>query len=362
MYANAVTPLGFLSINPRLKVEGVGRVSRLARQLPSLIAAGSDVLRKELIALPFLANVPAVDAGRLRALMRDYHYLQSAYVHAEPGVTKIPATLAVPSFLVAQVLGQKPILSYASVVLENWEFECEGITNLGIRPIVTFTGTEDEKGFILAHVRIEEKAGDALHTLPLLFDDVRQRREDEVRERLMHMAQTIAAARVLFRAITKLCDPRVYFDRIRPWMYGFKGVVYEGVPEYQNLPQSFIGASGAQSSVLPALDAALGICHDSSYCSAYVEKLRLYMPPGHRRFIEGSENAPSLRKFVLESGSADLRHAYNAAVESLRAFRVAHTGFATRYIGMYGKVRGTGDTHYQELFEQYEKDTEAALL
>ena len=60
------------------------------------------------------------------------------------------------------------------------------------------------------------------------------------------------------------CDPFIYYNRVRPYIFGWKnnpatpqGVIYEEVDEYNGKPQLFRGETGAQSSIVPALDALL---------------------------------------------------------------------------------------------------------
>lgn len=53
--------------------------------------------------------------------------------------------------------------------------------------------------------------------------------------------------------------------------------------------QQFYGASGAQSSILPALDAALGVQHPDGWLKAYLATMRLHMPRHHRAFIADVE-------------------------------------------------------------------------
>jgi hypothetical protein len=61
-------------------------------------------------------------------------------------------------------------------------------------------------------------------------------------------------------------DPECYVDKVRPWIFGYKnnpdfpnGVVFEGVMD--NQPQFLRGETGAQSNIIPVLDALLGIEH-----------------------------------------------------------------------------------------------------
>lgn len=65
------------------------------------------------------------------------------------------------------------------------------------------------------------------------------------------------------------CDPYVYYHRVRAPMAGWRnnpalpnGLLYEGVSE---VPLQLYGETGAQSSVVPALDAALGIQHECGW-------------------------------------------------------------------------------------------------
>ena len=65
----------------------------------------------------------------------------------------------------------------------------------------------------------------------------------------------------VFARMPEKCDPYVYYHRVRPFIFGSKdnpdlksGLVYEG--EFKNKAQFFRGETGAQSSIIPALDAA----------------------------------------------------------------------------------------------------------
>lgn len=65
------------------------------------------------------------------------------------------------------------------------------------------------------------------------------------------------------------CDPYIYYQRVRQPMSGWKnnpalpgGLLYEGVSE---APLQYYGETGAQSSIVPAFDAALGIQHEQGW-------------------------------------------------------------------------------------------------
>ena len=69
------------------------------------------------------------------------------------------------------------------------------------------------------------------------------------------------------------CDPDQYYSRVRPPIAGWRnnpllpyGLVYEGV--YGGAPVQLYGATGAQSSVVPAFDRVLDIRHEQVHAWA----------------------------------------------------------------------------------------------
>jgi indoleamine 2,3-dioxygenase len=145
------------------------------------------------------------------------------------------------------------------------------------------------------------------------------------------------------------CDPYIFFRRVRPFLASWPapGVVYEGVSEE---PHVFAGGSAGQSSLIQALDAALGVRHPSPQSSPFLAEMRHYMPPAHRRFVEALEAGPDAHAFVqarADSAPA-LAAAYNRCVEGLADFRRKHMEIAVRYITMQAtspaEAMGTGGT------------------
>ncbi|EQB78675.1 hypothetical protein CB1_001095013 [Camelus ferus] len=106
------------------------------------------------------------------------------------------------------------------------------------------------------------------------------------------------------------------------------GLIYEGV---SNEPLRYSGGSTAQSTVLQAFDEFLGI-HHSEESADFLHKMRDYMPPSHKAFIEEIHSAPSLRDHILSSGNGQLLAAYNQCVEALVALRSYHIAMVTKYL------------------------------
>ena len=119
---------------------------------------------------------------------------------------------------------------------------------------------------------------------------------------------------------------------------------YDGVAAYKGQPQQFRGETGAQSSVLYAFDAALGIRHERDAMRAYLLELRAYMPVQDRACIAQLERGPSIRDYVYQHrfSAPALREAYNESVQALAEFRRLHLDYAARYILQPGRDRQNG--------------------
>lgn len=66
--------------------------------------------------------------------------------------------------------------------------------------------------------------------------------------------------------------------------------------------------------------------------AAFLHRMRDYMPPSHRAFVEEIQQAVSLKQHVLSSGNVRLRAAFNRCVSALTDFRSYHIIIVTKYI------------------------------
>ena len=129
--------------------------------------------------------------------------------------------------------------------------------------------------------------------------------------------------------MTERCSPDFYYNKVRPYIFSFEDVVYENC--FASEPQTFRGETGAQSSIVPSVIAALGIKHEESILTKHLDVMRDYMPPFHRNFIlehESSEGC-SLRDFVKTNEDKSL---YNDCVQEVLDFRKTHLEYAVNYI------------------------------
>jgi indoleamine 2,3-dioxygenase len=347
----------------------------IAQDLPKYLM--SDRFRSEIESLsPF----PTEALGKARQWERAMvllSYIGHGYVWCERPPDSIPAVLAVPWHAVATKLGRPPVLSYSSYCLHNWRrFDLHRPTEVGnIALIQNFLAGEDEEWFVLIHVDIEMRAAAAMSRIPRIQELMRGGENDKLPAELDVVADSIHAMNMTMDRMPERCDPYIYYQRVRPYIHGWRnhpdvpnGIVYEGVDEYEGTPQTFRGETGAQSAIVPALDALLGVGHAPDELRGYLEEMRAYMPPGHRRFIEQIERLGSVRE-VTALGGRDAVNAYNRCVEELETFRSTHLKYAAQYIFHQAQTDpknphavGTGGTPFMPYLKKHRDETHHHLI
>jgi indoleamine 2,3-dioxygenase len=364
---------GFLPMrDPVVRVDdpAFADAERLGADLPRLVhertfrTASVDYLSAPIDWDEALAGI---DDPKIERLFQLYSYFASAYVHSPglPAADRIPASIAAPLEKLARTVDRPPILAYAAYCLHNWRREDPaGPVALGnIHLLQNFSlpgdGKEDEDWFILVHVDIEARAGAALRAVrsagPVMARDDPAAMEALLTgcaASLREMNQTLAL-------MPEGCRPEVYFRKVRPYIFGFTNVIYEGGDDRS--PRNYRGETGAQSSIVPTLLAALGIRHKSSLLTTHLEDMLNYMPAPHRQFIR---EQPSVREYIMRTPTGQpLRELYNECLEQLIAFRAKHFEYAVSYIEK--KVHsplGTGGTPYIPWLRQLIEETREQLL
>ena len=372
---------GFLPLADPLRElpEQFDALEEVGHDLPRLLLTGH--IRKILESLPALPVQTLENESELRRAMLLLSYVGHAYVWSgDSPAARIPACIAVPWCEVAVRLGRPPVLSYASYALDNWlRIDAEGPVELGnIMLLQNFLGGADEDWFIGVHVDIEFKAARALCELGPALRAASEQDAEALMDSLVAISSGIESMVETLARMPEHCDPYVYFRRVRPYIHGWKdhpalpsGVVYEGVEILGGQPQQFRGETGAQSGIVPALDAVLGIEHAEDPLRSYLVEMRPYMPPGHRAFLDALDEAGSVRPFVqsCESSAAQLRSAYDQCVGWLEAFRALHLDYAQRYIDEQSVTDpsnptdvGTGGTPFMRYLAKHRDETGKARI
>jgi indoleamine 2,3-dioxygenase len=369
---------GFLPVRDpavRLSNPAFKDIERLGMDLPRLVhersfrLASMDYLNPQ---LDWEAALSAANDQEIERLFMLFSYFASAYVHS-PGleaVTKIPSQIAVPLVRLAREVDRPPILSYASYCLHNWRrTDPAGPVALGnIQLLQNFSlpraGKEDEDWFVLVHVDIEARAGAGLQAVSTAKYAIAQD-DPGLLEGLLEMTATsFEKMNTTLSRMPEGCSPEVYYNKVRPYIFGFTDIVYEEC--FGNTPQTYRGETGAQSSIVPTMLAALGVCHKSSLLTQHLEDLRNYMPRPHREFIR---DQISVRDYVVRVSSdakgqgPRAKQLYNECIMQLVAFRSRHFEYAVNYIEK--KVTNpiaTGGTPYIPWLHQLIEETKEYYL
>ncbi|WP_290812437.1 indoleamine 2,3-dioxygenase [Halovivax sp.] len=342
-------------------------VDRLGAELPERIDEGTFRPAVEGLETPPDGTFGVLTDREATRLCMLCGFFASAYVHelgADP-VDRLPAGAAVPLYRTSRRFEREPILSYDVLCLHNWKRRdpAAGFDPENLEAVQRFTALDDERWFVVIHVAIEARAGAALRACARAQRAVREDEPDALVGSLGTVADSLEAQTAIMRRMTEGNDPEAFANRYRPYYEGFDELVYEGVEAFEGTPRTYRGGSGAQSSALPSIDAALGIDHAST---ALIEKLfdmRSYMPATHRTVIDAFDAGPDVEPYVAASDRRDLREAYNRCVEELAAFREVHFGQVIQYIReVTGDTTGTGGTDYVRFLREMTAETEAQML
>ena len=341
-------------------------VEHIAKNLPKILA--NNQIKDEVLNLETEKDISNLSIDELERAMLLYSYIGHGYIWGGTSIEKvIPKNISKTWYKISQKLDRPPILSYASYALNNWKlqdvnkpFDLENI-----RILQNFLGGMDEDWFIMIHIAIEHEAKEILNNLKTYYLD-----KNEDQSYLENALVSIKKINQIMNRMPEKCDPFIYYNRVRPYIFGWKnnpatpnGVIYEDVEEYGGNPQLFRGETGAQSSIVPALDALLGVTHSNDPLKEYLDEMRLYMPKEHRNLLndldQWSENNRS--NSTTEDSSVVLS---DEIIKEVHAFRNKHLEYARIYIHEQSlsnqnnsNVVGTGGTPFMKYLDKHLQET-----
>lgn len=361
---------GFLpTVDPLEKFENHDYkwLDQLGKDLPKLLA--EKKFRKRIDEGIHVLDFPLIEIGRsLDRLTMLYSFFASAYVHEDPKnpAKELPYSLSRPLMTLSKKLERPPILSYDSYCLCNWKRKDPNkpISVDNLKLLQNFLGGIDEDWFILIHVDIECKAGKVLAGISSARSDVKLgHSETDLEKSLLLIAEGIYDMNVILDRMPENCSPGVYFHRVRPYIWSFEDVEYKYHNDRKNKRFTYRGETGAQSSIIPAIVAALGIKHEDSMLVQHLKDMRKYMPKQHRNYISTLENGDVNIRATVKKMGEKTKDAYNACVEGLLKFRSTHLQYAIDYIqNKVTNPTGTGGTPYIKWLSKLKDETKEHLL
>jgi indoleamine 2,3-dioxygenase len=353
-------------------------ISEISEQLPKLLLTGSvqntinKLKNNDLSVDKVIANN---DLREIRLAMVHISFIAHSFIWGSKTPSKIlPEVIAKPWVKLSKILGRPPILSYASYCLDNWyklnKKEDISLENVGLH--TNFLGGVDEDWFVTIHVCIEDAASDAIKAATKLAKLNEKHSVNDFSIHLRAIIKSLRKVNAIFSRMPEKCDPYVYYHRVRPFIFGTKdnpdlkkGLIYQN--QFNNKPQFFRGETGAQSSIMPFLDGALGIYHTQDHLRHYLNEMRDYMPPEHRNAIEHVENISNAKALIHDSKK--LINEYNKCLEEIRIFRAQHLEFAATYIHKQSQIKnpfgrggstitGTGGTPFMKYLKKHRDETQ----
>ena len=354
----------------------------LACSIPKLLL--TNKIRKQIDELPdsfFSHDLSKYSEEELRLLNVQFSFLAHAYVWGDLVPSKILCkAIAKPWSNISKMLGRPPILSYASYCLDNWHKinHDEGVNLDNVALNYNFLGGIDEDWFVTIHVCIEHAANKAIQSAfnIALKTETNDCDEKVLLDELTSIKEAMLEVNHIFRKMPEKCDPYIYYHRVRPYIFGWKnnpalpdGLIYESC--FDEKPQLFRGETGAQSSIVPTLDALLNVVHERDELREYLDEMKSYMPPSHRELIKFIEDTSKVKEQV--SSNKMLMELYDDCCQEISIFRSQHLRYAADYIHnqstkstLFGsggsKVRGTGGTPFMKYLKKHRDETDSSKI
>ena len=357
-------------------------LENLACSIPKLLL--TNKIRKQIDNLPdsfFSHDLSKYSEEELRLLNVQFSFLAHAYVWGDLVPSKILCkAIAKPWSDISNMLGRPPILSYASYCLDNWHKinQDEGVNLDNVALNYNFLGGIDEDWFVTIHVCIEHAANKAIQSAfnIALKTETSDCNEKVLLGELTSIKEAMLEVNYIFRKMPEKCDPYIYYHRVRPYIFGWKnnpalpdGLIYESC--FDEKPQLFRGETGAQSSIVPTLDALLNVVHERDELREYLDEMKSYMPPSHRELIKFIEDTSKVKEQV--SNNKMLMELYDDCCQEISIFRSQHLRYAADYIHnqstkstLFGsggsKVRGTGGTPFMKYLKKHRDETDSSKI
>jgi len=363
------------SYNTRSK--SLNLLQNIAAQLPKLLLTNkvqSKINKLKTNDLSINILIRNKKDKEINLAMAHLSFIAHAYIWGGKSPQRIlPEVISKPWVKLSKYLGRPPILSYASYCLDNWYKinKDEPISLDNVALINNFLGGVDEDWFVTIHVCIEDAASDAIDSACKLSFLNEKNNINDFSKHFRRIISSLKKVNHIFAKMPEKCDPYIYYHRVRPYIFGTKnnpdlkqGLIYEN--QFDNKPQFYRGETGAQSSIIPLLDGALGITHTNDNLRHYLNEMRDYMPPKHRKLIESVEQRSQVKNLITKSKK--LIKEYNQCLDEIHKFRSQHLEYAATYIHKQAQIvnpfgsggstiRGTGGTPFMKYLKKHRDET-----
>ena len=306
------------------------------------------------------------DVFIIQALFRAYSFLTSAYLLAPAHFnyintkkygkahTVLPSQIAEPFVIVSKKLDVYPFIDYHySYSLGNYVKidKSKGYEWENLAMAAKFSGMDDERGFIMLHVDINQ------HSPELVGSILDYLKSDEDKNVNQSLSKCLSAMKKINerRQIMWQASRWKHYNDFRVFIMGIKGndeifgdgVIYEGVSDK---PVQYRGQTGAQDNIIPTADIFTGVIgyYPTNDLTKYLLDLRSYRPKCIQNFLSDIKSEMgdnrlfnNLKESKNEKGFCLLLQ----ILDEIYYFRNGHWQFVQKYIMANTKyAKATGGT------------------
>ena len=298
----------------------------------------------------------------VEALIRSYVNIAAHLIH-RPGFSDrgmLDRSVARPLMQLSRLVGRPPSLTYASYVLANFVGPVPSKNTMphDLSIAQTPSCTSDEDWFVAVHLSIESAGGQIVTAI----EEIETALEEDTPERILDAIQVVESclsfAIEVLPAIYERLAPVTFREEIRPLLYGHDQIVFEGVGDGELV--TYVGETGAQSGIIRAIDAILGVSHSDPMkdsMTAFAE----CAPPLHRSYFQKVD--PIGKSIASKKLPRKISEARQSALKALGEFRRTHLRIVSGYLMPEGKQlsnRGTGGTEFRHWLQNLIDDAESS--
>ena len=301
------------------------------------------------------------------ALFRAYSFLASAYTLSPShhkflktgkyGMAndRLPSNISQPFVYISNSLGVYPWLDYHYAYSLGNYFKIDkekGFNWSNLSMAAKFSGMDDERGFIMLHVDINQHSPDLVKSAFGVANS--KNNESSLNKSLKLFANTLKKINERRRVMWEASRWKHYND-FRVFIMGIKGneeifpngLIYEGV---WDKPKYFRGQTGAQDNIIPTADIVSGVInfYPENQLTKYLLDLRKYRPICVQNFFEiltkEMRSTPLLKRLTKTDNQLGM-YFLMSAYEEIYFFRNGHWQFVQKYIMQNTKyAKATGGT------------------
>jgi indoleamine 2,3-dioxygenase len=259
-------------------------------------------------------------------------------------VQSVPYDIGIIWYLCSLPFKVPNVTTYSAVILNNFTYTDNNIDRPvdiinNINTKYAITNTTDEQNFYRVHIAIEKTGSHLIESMYYVADHVTSK--TDFITFLENVATTIKNMRDVMLQMHTLCNPNVFWNQVRVYLGGY--TADNGLPnglrvDGTDLAFNFGGGSGAQSTLIHAIDIFFNIEHGIEHATKFLADQRVYMPIKHQRYLSDLARIHEndyIKNKVIAFNDPDIINAYNDAVRALIDFRSTHYTIVHRYVVRY---------------------------